>query len=434
MEQLAVAYKRKTLWEKIDKQEAKVAVIGLGYVGLPHALHYANEGFEVVGIDVSTEKIAKLNEGVSYIGDIDHHQVKVFIQNNQVTSTYEKLSECDVILIDVPTPIDDQNKPDMQCLKIAAEAVRAAARQDQLIILESTSYPTTTKEYLIDPLAADGWTIGEDIFVAFSPERIDPGNQKFSIHNTPKLVGGATPACTNLAKQFIGKNAVTVSSPEVAELSKLYENTFRFVNIGLADELSRICDTMHISTNEVLEAADTKPFGFMKFHPATKIGGHCIGVDPYYLKWYMEEKELATPMLQATIETDQLMLDFVSDRILRILSQERIPSYVAKIAILGVTYKKNISDLRLSAAPQLVEKLQSYGAEVTLYDPHVSSIRIQGFDQEVLPPLYEELAEQDLVVILTDHDAFDYDQIARHAKVVFDTKGVQREEDNWHSL
>lgn len=277
------------LKNKIAEKTAKIGIFGLGYVGLPHAMHYGEQGFFVRGIDTATEKIRSLKKGVSYVDDISNEEVWKFMINNTVTDTYYDLDELDVLLVDVPTPLDEAGHPDMKCLELAATAILEQVRPGQLIILESTSYPTTTQEFFVEPLREKGFILGEDIFVAFSPERIDPGNQDYDIRNTPKLVGGVTQACTELAAELIGENAVAMTSPEAAEMAKLYENTFRFINIGLANELAQICDRIDVEVDEVLDAAATKPFGFMKFHPAIKVGGHCIGVDPYYLKWFMEK-------------------------------------------------------------------------------------------------------------------------------------------------
>lgn len=409
------------LLERIQHRQAIVGVIGLGYVGLPHAIFYSQQGFSIRGIDISSEKIAMLQAGVSYIDDITNEEVRRFVADNFVTTSSQRLAELDVVMIDVPTPIDQNQQPDTTCLKQVTEAVVQQARPGQLIILESTSFPTTTRKFIVEPLEKLGFVLGKDIFVAFSPERIDPGNPDFNAANTPKLVGGVTAACTQLALAVIGKQGVGVANPETAELAKLYENTFRFVNIGLANELTKICGEMNLSANEVLAAAGTKPFGFMTFQPTLKIGGHCIGVDPYYLKWYMETLQVKTPLLEAASQVEQSMLDVGVEKILQALAEERMSPYRCQIGIYGVTYKKNIADLRLSAAAELTQKLEQWDMQVTLVDPLVDEIEIVG-KRPVLSPDAVSVRDFDLVVLLMDHDAFDYENICEEAWILFDTK------------
>ncbi|MFC4772808.1 nucleotide sugar dehydrogenase [Enterococcus hermanniensis] len=414
--------KEKTIFlerlEKIKKKSAKVAVVGLGYVGLPHAIHYGQLGFPVTGIDISDWKIRLLEEGKSYIDDIEDHAVNHFIQNNEVTTSFDDITKCDVIVIDVPTPLDQNNQPYMVHLETALEEILSRVQEGQLLVLESTTYPTTTQKYIIDPLEKQGWTIGESIFVVYSPERIDPGNQQYSIHNTPKLVGGYTDQCQQLGTTFYGEQAVSVSSPEVAELSKLYENTFRFVNIALANELHLICSELYLDTKEVLSAAETKPFGFMRFDPAVKIGGHCIGVDPYYLQWYMKQHRLETTMINAASQLDQQMIPHTVSKIYSLMNEQRIPIFDASVAIVGVTYKKNISDTRLSAAPELADALENQGITVTLMDP----LTAMCGQRTVLDVDYSKLNDYDLVILLTDHDCLDYQQLSEYSTILFDTK------------
>lgn len=414
------------LKEKINSKKAKIAVVGLGYVGLPYALHYSEQGFSVLGIDIAKEKIRKLQKGQSYIDNISNQQIETFNLHNQLSTDFQKIDRMDVVLINVPTPIDNFNQPDMSFVQAACQQVVARAQVGQLIILQSTSYPTTTKQYLVEPLEKAGWKIGKDIFVAFSPERVDPGNRNYTVDNTPKLIGGYTPKCTQLAKVFFGEKAVPVSSMEVAELAKLYENTFRYVNISFVDEVAKICDTLNIDVFEVIEAAGTKPFGFMKFTPSVKVGGHCIGVDPHYLKWFMEGQKYQTPIIDAAVAVDESMNDFTVSQVIKLLAQEHIPSFSANVAVLGVTYKKNISDLRESAAPKLVKELRDYGVNVSLYDPYVNSIEIDGHPEKVANIDYQELYQKDLILILTDHDQVDYQKLIDQNLLIFDTKGVTK--------
>lgn len=412
------------LLNKIEKKTATIAVLGLGYVGLPHAVHYSREKFSVLGIDIDKRKIQSLLEGKSYIDDISNETIEKFILHNKVTTDYSVLEKADVIFIDIPTPIDKYQKPDLSALSIAISNLFSYLTPGKLIILESTSFPTTTYQYIIEPLQQTGVTIGKDLFVAFSPERIDPGNINYSVENTPKLVGGYTKKCTKLAAEVIGKNVVEVSSPEVAELAKLYENTFRFVNIGLADELNKVCRSLEIDTHEVLDAAETKPFGFMRFNPNVKIGGHCIGVDPYYLKWFMEGQQITPSIINATSQTDKSMISFCIERIMDILVEHRVPVFEAKIAFLGVTYKKNISDTRMSAAPELLQSLLKYNARVDLYDDFASSLIVEENVHSVLPINYDSLSEYDVVIILTDHDSVDYERVFKESRAILDTKHV----------
>ncbi|MGG5371629.1 nucleotide sugar dehydrogenase [Enterococcus sp. AZ196] len=412
------------LKEKIGNKSAKIAVIGLGYVGLPHAIHYSEEGYSVLGIDKQISKVESLRNGLSYVDDISDSSVSNFILSNEISSGYQGIENSDIIFIDVPTPIDNSNNPDLTALASSTKSIFEKLLPGKLIILESTSYPKTTYDYLIRPLIEKGFSIGEDVFVAFSPERIDPGNRSFSIKDTPKLVGGYTTKCTEIASKIIGKTAIPVSSPEVAELAKLYENTFRFINIGLADELSKICQTLKINTREVLDAAETKPFGFMRFNPAVKIGGHCIGVDPYYLQWYMKKNSMDSDLIDTVRKIDQSMLTSCTDRIMDILVKRRIPIFDSKIAFLGVTYKKNISDTRLSVVPELLHNLEKYHASIDLFDDHVSEIKIDDGYRKVASVNYKKLSNYDLVVVLVDHDYVEYEQVLSESKAVLDTKYI----------
>ncbi|MGM0168650.1 UDP-N-acetyl-D-glucosamine dehydrogenase [Enterococcus sp. AZ135] len=410
------------LRKKIEDRSAKIAVVGLGYVGLPHAIHYADSNFSVIGLDKDKQKVELLKKGQSYIDDISNEAIQQYLQRNEVIDNYQSIQDADVIFIDVPTPIDEYQNPDLTALEESITNILDQLVPGKLIILESTSYPTTTVKYIVEPLLNRDFEPGEDVFVAFSPERIDPGNKHYSVKDTPKLVGGYTQKCTELATKMIGETAVPVASPEVAELAKLYENTFRFVNIGLADELSKVCRTLNINTRDVLDAAETKPFGFMRFNPTVKIGGHCIGVDPYYLHWFMEKEKINSALIEATGKVDQSMLQLCMDRIMDILSENRIPVFQSKIALLGVTYKKNSSDTRLSAVPELLEKLEKYQASVDLYDDFATTIQIGKEDRAVQSLQYKDLSDYDLVVVLVDHDAVDYLQVLKHSRHMLDTK------------
>lgn len=417
------------LKEKIEGRKAHVGILGLGYVGLPHAIHYAAQGFSVTGFDIDVRKVGRLNCGKSYIDDITDEQVQAYLQGNIFTDDMAALSEMDIIFIDVPTPIDVHNHPVLSYVKKATETVLKHLKPGMLVVLESTSYPTTTKDYLVTPLKKnalykDTFRIGENVFIAFSPERVDPGNPVYHVHNTAKLVGGYTQRCTELAAMAIGDTAVPVSSPEVAETAKLYENTFRFVNIGLANELCKACDSIGISTDEVLSAAQTKPFGFMRFDPCVKIGGHCIGVDPYYLKWYVNAKDCETTILDAVGKTEHDMIPFLIRKIIKILVDHKKPIYETTIAVLGVTYKKDIADTRMSAAPELVKHLRAYNTDIRLFDSHVNRLKVDGENLPVHDVDYSEIGMADLTIILTDHSDVDYGQIVQVSPIIIDTKYV----------
>lgn len=423
------------LKKKILDMTAKVAVIGLGYVGLPNAINKAESGYIVKGIDLNQEKVQKLNSGISYIIDISNERIENYLKTSEFTTNFDTLEECDVIFIAVPTPIDEFNIPDMSYLDNVSKIILSHARKGQLVILESTTYPTSTDEFFVKPLQQAGFTIGSDIFVVFSPERIDPGNKLYQLENTPKVVGGYTETCKDLGATMIGNRAHTVSSLETAEMTKLFENTFRFVNIALADELSKLCSELDISSYEVLDAAATKPFGFMKFTPSAKIGGHCIAVDPYYLQWYMKGRGMSTPLIDASGAIDQSMVSFLKDKIIELLTLYKIPIYDCKVAVIGVSYKENVPDTRMSCIPALYNELKKLSIDADIYDPYVDSLEIDDNTIPVLDIDYEKLKQADLTIIITAHDCIDYSKLANDGKIILDTKGVYKtEHENIHVL
>lgn len=423
------------LKKKILDKTAKVAVIGLGYVGLPNAINKAESGYIVKGIDLNQEKVQKLNSGISYIIDISNERIENYLKTSEFTTNFDTLEECDVIFIAVPTPIDEFNIPDMSYLDNVSKIILSHARKGQLVILESTTYPTSTDEFFVKPLQQAGFTIGSDIFVVFSPERIDPGNKLYQLENTPKVVGGYTETCKDLGATMIGNRAHTVSSLETAEMTKLFENTFRFVNIALADELSKLCSELDISSYEVLDAAATKPFGFMKFTPSAKIGGHCIAVDPYYLQWYMKGRGMSTPLIDASGAIDQSMVSFLKDKIIELLTLYKIPIYDCKVAVIGVSYKENVPDTRMSCIPALYNELKKLSIDADIYDPYVDSLEIDDNTIPVLDIDYAKLKQADLTIIITAHDCIDYSKLANDGKIILDTKGVYKtEHKNIHVL
>ncbi len=421
----------KSLDEKIRNKEAKIGVIGLGYVGLPLAVEYAEKGFTVYGFDVDREKVEKLRRKENYILDIASERLAACVENGALEAfhTFEHVGECDVVYICVPTPFTPNKDPDISYVVDATDEIRKRLRIGQLVILKSTTFPETTEKVVLPILEQSGLKVGEDFHLAFSPERIDPGNKKFTTANTPVVVGGVTERCTELAalamRQVVNKVHV-VSSPRVAEMTKLLENIFRSVNIALVNELARLCDRMGgIDIWEVIEAASTKPFGFMPFYPGPGIGGHCILVDPYYLAWKAREYDFHSNFIEMAAETNEDMPFYVLGMTRRALSEVGVPFGKARILILGVAFKKDIDDTRNSPALKVMELLYERGANHVSYsDPYVPEVQVNGRvlrSQELTADLVEK---SDVVVITTNHSSFDYQLIAKHAKAVVDTRNA----------
>jgi UDP-N-acetyl-D-glucosamine dehydrogenase len=420
---------------KIQNQTARVGVIGLGYVGLPLATRAGKVGFSVLGFDLNAEKVATINAGASYIGDVAASEVADLRERGRLeaTSDVRRLRSCDVVVVCVPTPLNSTRDPDISSIERAAEDSARTLRSGQLVVLESTTYPGTTEEVIKSRMEATGLKVGEDVFVAFSPERIDPGqtNSKgFTVENTPKVVGGVTPRCTDLAVAFyanITSQVVPVSSPRVAELTKLFENIFRSVNIALVNELALLCDRMGLNVWEVIDAAATKPFGFMKFTPGPGLGGHCIPVDPFYLTWKAREFDLTTRFIELAGEINTQMPRHVHDLVARALNRQRKAINGAKIVLLGVAYKPDVDDYRESPVFKVIELLSADGAEIVAVDPHVGHFEDHNGHRYHTTPLSDELLEQaDCVVIITDHRAFDYAQVVARARAVVDTRNATR--------
>ncbi len=421
------------LESKIGDKTAVVGVIGLGYVGLPLAVEYAKAGFQVVGIDSDAGKIEKLRQGENYIQDVHSGLLKEMVQMGRIEAEtdYRRIGEMDVIFICVPTPFTDNKEPDVSYIRDAARGIASGLRKEQLIILKSTTYPETTEKLVQPILEANGLKVGEDFYLAYSPERIDPGNKKWTTANTPVVVGGVTPKCTDLAVQISSQviaKVVPLSSPKAAEMTKLLENIFRSVNIALVNELAQLCDRMEgIDIWEVVEAASTKPFGFMPFFPGPGIGGHCILVDPYYLSWKAKEFDFHTNFIELAAETNENMPYYVLDLIIRSLSVNggAIPS--AQFLILGVAFKKNVDDTRNSPAIKIMELLHQRGAQNLKYnDPYVPELRVNGTTYQSVDLTREVLQNSDCVVIATDHDAYDYDFIVKNTKLVVDTRNATK--------
>ncbi len=423
------------LLSKIVARSAQIGVIGMGYVGLPLAVRAAGLGFPVLGFDVDREKVALLNNGESYIGDISAAQLNEARQVGKLEATTDmrRLRSCDVLVMCVPTPLNITRDPDMRFIEQASEDIARTLRIGQLVILESTTYPGTTQEVVQPRLEATGLRVGEDIFLSFSPERIDPGqtNSKgWTVENTPKIVGGVTPTCTSLASAFyaqITSHVVPVSSPRVAELTKLFENVFRAVNIALVNELALLCDRMQLNVWEVIDAAATKPFGFMKFTPGPGLGGHCIPIDPFYLTWKAREFDLNTRFIELAGEINTQMPRHVHTLVTRALNQRRKALNGATVLLLGVAYKPDVDDYRESPAFKVMDLLVADGAEVLACDPYISRFSTHDGRSASTVPLSDELlARADCVVIITDHSVFDYEQIVAHSQAVVDTRNATR--------
>ena len=420
---------KNALLRKIEDRSATVAVVGLGYVGLPLAVEFGKAGFTVVGYDVSQRVVDLLMRGDSHIQDVAARDVAALVKSGKLVATTDeaRLSDADAISIAVPTPLAKTRDPDMSFVIAAAEAVKRQAHRGLLIVLESTTYPGTTREVLQPPLEALGLTVGEDVFLAFSPERVDPGNEKWHTKNTPKVVGGITRACTEVATALYEScidTVVPVSSPETAELTKLLENTFRSVNIGLANEMAIVCDKLGVDVWEVIDAAATKPFGFMKFTPGPGIGGHCIPLDPHYLAWKMRTLNYKTRFVELASEINSSMPEFVVEKVMVALNDERKPLRGSRVLVLGVAYKRDIDDMRESPALDVIRLLEERGATVVYHDPHVPSFREDGQLRTGVALTDDELKSADAVVIVTDHRAVDYRRVLDRASLIVDTRNA----------
>jgi UDP-N-acetyl-D-glucosamine dehydrogenase len=420
------------LTEKIRSKTARVGVVGLGYVGLPLAVEYAKVGFSVTGIDVQASKVDTLNAGDSYIQDVPQHEVHELVGAKKLRATqdFSVIRELDTINICVPTPLRKTKDPDMTYVVAACEQIAKYAHPGMLVILESTTYPGTTDELVRPMLEKSGVVVGEDLFLCFSPERVDPGNPKFQTKNIPKVVGGTTPACTEAGMLFYSQaldTVVPVTSTQVAEMVKLLENTFRMINIGLVNELALMCDRMNINVWEIIDAAATKPFGFMPFYPGPGLGGHCIPIDPFYLSWKSKQAGIEARFIELAGQVNGQMPHFVVDKVQNALNDHTKPVRGSHVHVLGVAYKRDIDDVRESPALDVMHLLVRRGARVTYSDPYVPDLGHEGLNLKAVPD--SEAARADCVVIITDHKAFDYKALVRDAKLIVDTrnalKGIQ---------
>ena len=418
------------LKEKIEDRSAQVGVIGLGYVGLPLAMEFVRAGFKVTGIDIDESKVKQLNKGQNYIQDVADGEVKTAVKSGQLQATadFSVLSGLDAVSICVPTPLNKQENPDISYINNVMIKLTAFMHPDMLIILESTTYPGTTRELILPKLEDQGFTVGKDFWLCFSPERIDPGNKQFGTANTPKVLGGITDQCTQHGTALYGtivSKVVAVSSPEAAEMVKLLENTFRAINIGLANEVAIMCEKLGVDVWEVIEAAATKPFGFMKFTPGPGLGGHCIPIDPHYLSWKLKALDYDARFIQLAGEINTAMPVHVVDLVRNALNTQQKALNGSDILIAGAAYKKNVNDVRESPALDVMKLLDTDGARISFYDPHVPSLRFNGRSLRGLDDLNnDQVACADAVVILTDHDAIDFELILSAAQLVVDTRNV----------
>lgn len=421
------------LKEKIVQKTARLGVIGLGYVGLPLAVEKAKAGFIVLGFDIQKEKVDMVNAGHNYIGDVVNEDLKAIVAsgNLKATTDFARVASCDCVCIAVPTPLDRHQQPDLSYVKASTESIVPYLHKDMLVVLESTTYPGTTEELLKPILEKSGLKCGTDFYLAFSPERVDPGNLIYKTKNTPKVVGGVTPTCTDIAatmyEMVLQAPVHRVSSPAIAEMEKILENTYRNINIGLVNELAMLCNKMGISIWEVIDAAKTKPYGFQAFYPGPGLGGHCIPLDPYYLSWKAREYGFHTSMIESSMMINDRMPEYTVERAMRILNRHKKAMNGARVLVVGVAYKQDIDDYRESPAIRVIEHLLKEGAEVTYHDPWVQSFRDGHLEMTGIKTLIPEiLRASDLVMITTAHSNVDYAMIQRHADAIFDTKNVMK--------
>lgn len=412
-------------------RSALCGVVGLGYVGLPLVIEFVRAGYRVLGFDVNKAVVDGLNAGRSHIQDVPSAGVASAVQQGrfEATADLSRLAEPDLISICVPTPLSKTKDPDVSYVLAATESVKRTLRRGQAVVLESTTYPGTTRELMLPALESTGLKVGEDFFLAFSPERVDPGNPTWHTRNTPKVVGGITPACFETVRAIYQpaiETLVPVSSTEAAELVKILENTFRSVNIGLVNEMAIVCDKLGVDVWEVIDAAATKPFGFMKFTPGPGLGGHCIPIDPHYLAWKMRALNYKTRFIEIAGEVNAEMPEFWVGKVVDRLNDRGKAVRGSRVLVLGVAYKKDIDDIRESPAIDVIRLLERRGALVTFHDPHVRVLREDGMELTSVPLDPQTLAQSDCVIIVTDHSAVDYGLVAQHAPIVVDTRRALR--------
>lgn len=418
--------------EKINNKSAVVGVVGLGYVGLPLAVEKANAGYKTIGFDVQDQKVDMVNNGENYIGDVVDTELDQLVKKGMLKATtdFSFVADVDTICICVPTPLDLYKQPDLSYVVDSTKSVAKYLHKGMLVVLESTTYPGTTEEILKPILEETGLKCGVDFFLAFSPERVDPGNKDFNTKNTPKVVGGCTQDCTDIAaamyRNILEGDIHTVSSPAVAEMEKILENTFRNINIGLANEMAILCSRMGIDVWEVIDAAKTKPYGFMPFYPGPGLGGHCIPLDPFYLEWKAKEYDYHTRLIETSGEINDSMPEFVLDNVMKILNKEKKALNGAKVLLLGLAYKNDIDDYRESPAFKVIELLEKNGADLMVNDPYCQESKYKGKTYYSVD-WKEVIDESDIVVITTAHQCYEYEEIAARAKVIYDTRNATKD-------
>lgn len=427
----------KLLKDKLIRKSAVLCVVGLGYVGLPLAVEKAKAGYKTIGFDVQEEKVNMVNKGINYIGDVVNEDLKEIVSNGLLLATtdFSKVANADVVCICVPTPLDEYQQPDISFVKSSTESILPYLHKDMLIILESTTYPGTTEELLKPILESTGLKCGIDFYLAFSPERVDPGNIVYKTKNTPKVVGGVTKECTDIAallyESILQAPIHKVSSPAIAEMEKILENTYRNVNIGLVNELAILSHKMGINFWEVVDAAKTKPYGFQAFYPGPGLGGHCIPLDPYYLSWKAREYGFHTSMIESSMMINDKMPEYVVERVSKILNRFKKSINGSNILILGVAYKQDIDDYRESPALEVIEELEKLDGNIQYFDPYISEYKYKGNRKLGLRKLSDKvLQEFDLVIVTSSHTNVDYDFIQKHSNFIFDTKNAMKNVKN----
>ena len=432
---------KERLLEKITKRDITVGVVGLGYVGLPLAVEKAKAGFKTIGFDVQEEKVKMVNEGHNYIGDVVNEDLKELVESGMMkaTSDFSFVKDVDFIAICVPTPLDKHQEPDISYVKLSTEAISKHLSRDTMVVLESTTYPGTTEELLLPILEeGSGLKCGEDFYLGFSPERVDPGNVIYKTKNTPKVVGAvgkdATEVISAMYREVLEGEIYEVSSPAIAEMEKILENTYRNINIGLVNELAMLCNKMEISLWEVIEAAKTKPYGFQAFYPGPGLGGHCIPLDPYYLTWKAREFGFHTSMIESSMIINDKMPEYTVDRAASVLNNHKKALNGSKVLVLGVAYKNNIDDYRESPALNVIDILKDRGADTDFYDPWIPKYKRHGEWHDGINEINADVIKgYDLVLVATAHDAYDYEMIRKNAVAIFDTRNAfkdVKERDN----
>jgi len=417
------------LLKKIKFKTLRISILGLGYVGLPLAVEFSSAGFKVIGIDTDTLRVSNIKKGKSYIEDVDSTLLKRLVNKKKLSAStsYNEIKTCDVIIICVPTPLRKTREPDISYILSAVEKIKKYLHKDQLIVLESTTYPGTTEEIILPELESSGLKVGEDFFLAFSPERVDPANKRYKTSNIPKVIGGVTTECGNLAKALYSNiitKVIKVSSSKSAEMVKLYENVFRNVNIALANEIMLMCDKMNIDVWEVIRGASTKPFGFMPFYPGPGIGGHCITTDPTFLSWKAREHGFEAKLVELATEINNYMPYFVVDKTQNTLNEKGKTLKGSKMLILGIAYKKNVSDMREAPALKIIQLLKEKSVKVSYHDSHVKQLKLDDVDLKSKALSKSLLTSTDCVIIITDHSDVDYDLVIKHANLIIDTRNT----------